>query len=211
LAQGGARCRRNGAWESYVYVPGRRYPLDLHRRLLLPGSFGLATMGVFARARLDTGLYGAPVWLPDPLDVYAHLVGHYLCSHARPDDTLRLDDFQRVASAGSLEPGRCARHLVEHGLGRAARHVLPQLVAAGRDEFARQVLSALPPDAMGDALVRAVRWGAQGPPRARASVRGALSTHLLARSLAFGAFGLGLRFADKARTALGSKRAQRHG
>jgi hypothetical protein len=204
----GAVCRANGAWESYVCLPHRRYPVDVHRRLLLPGSFGLSTAEVFARARPDSNLFGAPVWLPDPLDVYAHLVGHFLCSHAQPDDPERLRDFARVSSAGRMLPARCALHLQENGLGRAARSVLPQIIAMTGDGFAAEVLASLPPDRLGDALVRAVRANQAGVSRGGGSARGALSTHLLARSLAAGALGLSLRLVDKSWGGLGSKLSQ---
>lgn len=196
LCQKGATCRRNGAWECSVCMPGRRYPVDLHRRLLLPVSFGLSTAEVFARARPDSALFGVPVWLPDPLDLYAHLVGHCLASRAQGRELGRFQDFGRVAQAGRLDPVSCAQHLQRQGLARAARHVLARLCEVEDDPFAAAVLRALPHDPVGELLVLVVR--ATTDRVLLSSAWGALGTHALARSLPAGALGLTLRVLDKA-------------
>lgn len=145
------------------------YPLtvDLHQRLFPPGLFALDTAGVFSRARPDDRLFGIRMLLPDPYDLYAHLVGHFAKSRMDERCTRPIGDFARVARFHELDPARCARHLDRHGLSRAARYALPYAVAHDDDPFARDVLEELPCDPLGacfarlaQALVRRLPLGA---------------------------------------------------
>jgi hypothetical protein len=193
LVAAGCSCTQNNFDEAHVHVPGHALPLDLHRRLLPRATFALHSSDVFARARPDHELFGCELWLPDPLDLYAHLIGHFLMSRARRDDH-RSADFGAIARAHELDPRRCARHLELTGLARAARYVLPIVAANAADPFALCVLRELRADALGDALALAMR---QVLPRfSEAFHPAALGTHMLGRSLGAGARGLSMRAFD---------------
>lgn len=189
LAADGCWCLRNRDWEAYVRAPGSPFLVDMHRRLLLPSSFGLRTQDVFSRARPDHALFGAEFWLPDPLDMYAHLLGHFVASRTALSDSQRLVDF--VAVAQRLEPRACARHLEREGLARVARYVLPAVAAQLHDAFAAAVLQALRADPFGRVLTSGLRrWLPRVPVHAR---WGMLGTHALGRSLGAGAWGAARR------------------
>jgi hypothetical protein len=193
LAAAGCSCAQHSADEAYVSVPGYVLPADLHRRLLPRATFALRTDEVFARGRPDSALFGCELRLPDPLDVYAHLVGHFLMSCARADDP-RGADFAVVARMHALAPRGCARHLEATGLARAARYVLPLVAANNADDFALRVLRELRPDPLGDAIAFALRRVLPKVPQA--SRPAALGKHMLGRSLAAGARGLSLRMRE---------------
>jgi hypothetical protein len=193
LAAAGCSCASNGSDEAHVYVPGHALPADLHRRLLPRATFALRTEDVFARARRDQALFGCELWLPDPLDLYAHLVGHFLMSRARAHDPHNAD-FAAVARAHALDPARYARRLEATGLARAARYVLPLVAANAADGFALRVLRELRPDAFGDALAFALRRVL--PNVSEAFWPAALGTHMLGQSLGAGVRGLSGRMLD---------------
>lgn len=119
--------------------------IDLHARLFDPSRYRLDTAGLFARARRDDTLFGAPVWLLAPEDLYAHLVGHLAHDWVRRSDAHHPRDLAAVANRLHLQVGRVADHLVRCGLARAARVALPHC----GDPFARDVLAALPTDRIG--------------------------------------------------------------
>lgn len=173
--------------------------LDLHARLYTRAAFGATTTGLFARGTADHETYGVPVLLPDPLDVLAHLVGHALKSgNAWSDDCRELTDVARIAAVYGLSPDACAARLEAQGLARAARFFLP-LMAAESQAFARAVVAALPRDLVGERLARAaLRVRAHMPAEQRLST---LVSFALDRSLAHGAYALGLRVIDRAREA----------
>jgi hypothetical protein len=193
LVAAGCSCVEISADEAHVHVPGHALPVDLHQRLLPRATFALHTCDVFARARLDRDLFGCELWLPDPLDLYAHLVGNFLKGRARPGDH-RIGDFAVVARAHRLDPERCARHLEATGLARAARYVLPWIAADRADPFASDVLRALRTDTVGSVLAFGLR---RVLPLCPLTFRpAALGTHALGRSLGAGARGLSLRTLD---------------
>lgn len=129
--------------------------VDLHRALFPKGRFRLSTRDLFARGRNDADLFGAPVVLPDPYDLYAHLVGHAACDHQVPVDGRTPEDLERLARRFSLDARRCAAHLEATGLARAARFVLGSLDPAG--DFATRVLGELRSDPLGATLARLQR------------------------------------------------------
>lgn len=156
--------------------------LDLHRALFAPHRYALPTSVLFARASLDTALFGVAVRLLDPLDVFAHLVGHFANDHVDARDAVHLDDLVAVARVHALDPRATAHRLASSGLARASRYTLGVLAGARDPTFARAVLDALPPDPLGHALASMARTiVAHAPPR---SALGTLPAHLLNRSLA---------------------------
>lgn len=182
LRRGGYRLAfraRSGIEESY-WSPDRVI-VDLHRQLFGPGRFAMRTEDVFARARLDEAIFGAKVWLPCPLDVYAHAIGKLVSDHADEREARRIREPEEIARHWSLEPEDAASHLIHCGLGRASRYSLCLIVDAGDAPFAREVLARLPPDPLGDALARvALGIVRASPPQ---SPIGSAPVHLLERDL----------------------------
>jgi len=130
-------------------------PLDLHRRLFTRGAFRLPTSAVFERATLVDGAHTGPLWMPDPLDGFAHVVGHFVKSRGEAFQAPR--DLCEIARAKGLRPERVAQHLTYCGMGRAARLALDWAMREGYGPFPAEVLGALPPDPMGSALARFCR------------------------------------------------------
>lgn len=127
--------------------PRARLEVDVHRRLFSPGLYALGARDLFARGTLDRRLFDVSVVLPDPQDLYAHLVGNFAKGRHGAEHTEQLRDFSAVASRFGLAPEATARHLARHGLARAARYTL----AHASDPFAERVLAALPFDPVGAA------------------------------------------------------------
>jgi hypothetical protein len=166
--------------EVALWHPELPLQLDVHRRLFLPGAFSLSTAGLFARATRDVTSFGAPVWMPDPMDGLAHLVGHFVKSRESPRESRYHEDFVRVLDGFELDATSCARHLHDAGMARAARYALQAPAGAGHSRV-RGILAALPPDPLGDVLVAlsaGVR-GASGGGRLLSAAPG----YLLERSL----------------------------
>ncbi len=179
--------------------PGARLDVDVHRRLFSPGLYGLTAEHVFARAAPEPRLFGAAVVVPDPLDLYAHLVGNFAKGRHGARDAPQLRDFSAVASRFSLSPAPIARHLERHGLARAARYALAHAAEAG-DAFAAQVLARLrldPVGAVSAAAARALtrRYGGS----AKVSL---LAAHLVNRSVPRGAASAAVHVAIGLRVAL---------
>lgn len=138
--------------------PGDPLAIDLHRRLFDTTSFRMPTGELFARAQGPHELArGLAVWLPDPLDGFAHLVGHATHCRVRPRDRERMRDFADLSLYAHLDPLPVARHLERCGMRRAARYVLaPELV--GDSAFFRGVRAALAPDPLGEVLAHVCAW-----------------------------------------------------
>lgn len=193
LAQHGWRPRSWNVSEAALRHREWALPLDLHRRLFTPGAYRLPAADLFARGRRDSALFGTSVVLPDPMDVLAHLIGHFVKSRRRPDDAAATRDFAVLAQRLALDPGACARHLHRAGLGRASRYVLANLADDGCELYAR-LLRALPSDPAAAPLVAlARRIAAQASVR---SQRGAFPGFLLDRTLTAGAWALLRRVGD---------------
>lgn len=150
----------------------RGLSLDLHRRLFSRARYRLDTEGVFQRATRDERLLGAPVYLADPYDTAAHLIGKFVSDHVVDERRPRLEELLRWVARSGIEPERLALHLDAHGLARAARLVL----ACGFDllgaPFFAASLAALPCDPLGFACARLAgeliprwqgRWFAAAP------------------------------------------------
>jgi hypothetical protein len=153
----------------------------------------MPTRALFERASRDSSVFGVELELPDPLDVFAHLVGHFVKSRTALDDPMRLADFVAIAERCALEPVSCARRLQEVGMARAARYALAGL--AERDAFSRALLTALPADPRGERIVALARSIAER--NGSTSALGALPGFLLDRSLLAGVGALALRLLDR--------------
>lgn len=184
LVAAGWRWQAVNASEATATSPAHALPLDVHRRLFAPGAFDLATVDVFARTRPDRTRFGVEVWMPDPLDVLAHLVGHFVKSRSGPEDHVHLRDFAELARAHALAPVACARHLERAGLARAARYALGLAAQSSPDPFARDVLGALRGDPVGTTLASLARRARTQVPRG--SALAALPGYLLEPSLVRG-------------------------
>jgi hypothetical protein len=131
---------------------GTPLPLDVHFRLFEPGLFRLEAEGVLSRAgRVHD------VCVPAPLDIYGHLVGHFVKGRLRPKDRAHLGDFGALSRKLGLDVDAVAAHLARHGLARAARYPLRLAHTLEGDGFAGNVLRALPRDPLGDALAAVSR------------------------------------------------------
>jgi hypothetical protein len=129
--------------------------IDLHRTLFPPHHYAMDTHAVFARAQPDRKLFGREITLMHRLDLYAHLVGHFVKSRSDRRDLRHLHDFAAVGRWCGVPPQECAEHLVRLGLARAAFYALRLAMEVEPDAFTRDVLHALPRDRRGRALARA--------------------------------------------------------
>lgn len=166
--------------------------IDLHSRLFPQALFRLPTAEVFARARPNSDICGHRIWIADPLDTYAHLVGHFVKSRLDNRDTKYFRDLNKLAEREALDPYFCARHLQRCGLARAARYVLPLVVSAEADAFSALVLQALERDRVGDAVVKVAELAIPRIPKSW--IVGAIPVHLLNVSFAAGLRSLSYRF-----------------
>jgi hypothetical protein len=157
--------------------------VDLHREPLIHGLFRLPSRDLFGRGHRDSTLFGAEVIVPAPLDLYAHLVGHFAKGRLDARDAMHLRDFGAVGARYGLSPTACARHLAACGMARAARYVLSLAAEVVGDPHALATHGALPTDRLAAPLARASRAVFAGGP-AWAQV---LAVHALAESLPRGA------------------------
>jgi hypothetical protein len=181
LERGGYRTIDRSSIGAFVMRTPFELALDLHIQLFDRARYDLPTEDVFARSSPDRALFGAPVRLPSPLDVYAHLIGKFGSDHLHGGSTERLDDIARMHARIGESPEVVARHLVDCGMRRVARYVLSSVCERAEEPFAAKVLTRLPPDPIGEAVVAIAR-----PILASAqpsSGIGAVMAHLLNDSL----------------------------
>ncbi len=205
LADAGYAPYTEPAWSSATLRrAGDRYLVDLHRCLFRRGLFELDAREVLARATPDESLFGARVLRLDPLDLYAHLVGHFVKGRHVRSDAVHIRDFAAVAEHYDLDPGEIASHLEAHGLARAARYAL-RIAAEAGDARSREVLTRLPRDPLGDQLASAV-----GPVFERAGKTGApsaIAAHLLSASLGAAAYSIAVRSVEAAQRVVSRSRS----
>src|SRR5262249_23401976 len=132
--------------------------------------------------------------LPDPRDVFAHLIGHFVKSRTRLDDATRIADLVLMVERCGLDPADCAQHLHAAGMARAARYVLQDLSERGPGTFCRTLLQPLPEEPLGERIVRFAR-ATSAAPFARPALM-TLSGFALDTSLPAGARALALRAWD---------------
>lgn len=155
--------------------------LDLHPRLFDAARYRLPTHELFARAVVDTSLYGVRVWLPSRLDAYAHLVGKFGSDHLDARSTERLFEIAELGGQLDAPPRVVADHLVRCGMGRVSRYVLALVHRTTDDRVSLAALERLPPDRIGDAIAA---MADQLLPRcAPSSSAGAVIAHLMNDSL----------------------------
>jgi hypothetical protein len=131
--------------------------IDLHRTLFRPHIFRMDTEGVFARSETDTKLFGRPIQRMHALDLYAHLVGHFVKGRSDSRDLRHLRDFAAVGRWSRAAASDVAVHLERVGMARAARYALRLAAENEGDTLASEILRALPRDPMGRLLARATR------------------------------------------------------
>ena len=154
LRAAGWELRGSNVSEAALRAPGFPLPLDLHRRLFTRAAFRMPSEALFARGTADRGTYEIEVVLPDPLDVFAHLIGHFVKRRGgREQSRHELQDLPHLAARFDLDPSAAARHLERCGLARASRYALPCVpeVQASRDRC-REILQELRPDPIGQVL-----------------------------------------------------------
>jgi hypothetical protein len=192
LASLGFRVQTGSRSETIFVHADHELPVDLHQRLFRPGAFRLPTAALFARATRSARAFGVELYMPDPLDAFAHLVGHHVKSRTRRDDPMRREDLRATAEAFELDPRTTARHLHAAGMARAARY----LFAEQADAFSRALLAALPEDPVGE---RVAAWaGALAHDGTRSPWLGALPGFLLERSLPAALAAVALRALERA-------------
>lgn len=195
---GWAVCGANAA-ETALRSPTWPLPLDVHRALFVRTGFDMPSHALFERGTVDEHAFGVRVVSPDPLDVFAHLVGHFVKSRGgRDSERHALRDFPELASRFELEPSATARHLERCGLARASRYALrcvPATVDASG--FCRDTLGELGADPVGQ-LCAASMLALREFSSAR-SPFAVLPGFALERSLPCGVIGAALRAFDRAR------------
>jgi hypothetical protein len=190
LLRRGYRPRSAGpSWIEAAFATPRGLPVDLHRRLFCPLRYRLPTHEVFQRARCDRRLLGVSIWLPDPLDTAAHLIGKFVTDHVTRDAADRFVDLEALVSHHRLAPDALALHLSRCGLVRAARYVLGRGERERGAPLYRAALKHLPSTALDASLATLAGplcAALDGGPLA------ALPAHLLNTSLWHGAASLSL-------------------
>jgi hypothetical protein len=137
-----------GRWQVTIFKPGGpRLGVDLHRRLTRTHRARLTSAGMFQRATMDTRLFSAPIMLPCPDDLFAHLLLHATLHWLNLGKLHRPDDFEAVASALELDPHRCATHLAQQGMLAHASLMLPLIKEHTRGTFVERLANRLPPAA----------------------------------------------------------------
>lgn len=130
--------------------------LDLHAELFPQGVFRLSAERVLSRSRVDASVFGAPVLVLDPLDAWAHLLGHAALTFLFEHRMHHLDDLAFLARREGLSAPSLARHLKNAKLETAARYVL-ELAAQQGDVFAPTMIAALGRNPVSETLAWGIR------------------------------------------------------
>ena len=181
LEQAGYRRTRHSSVGGIVMQTPLGLALDLHPSLFDAARYRMRTEDLFARSTEDTALYAAPVQLPSPLDVYAHLIGKFGSDHLDRRATGRLFEIARMASLIDPPAETVAEHLVDCGMRRVSRYVLPLVHQTMHEPFAAKVHSSLPFDLVGACIATLASSSLHNAPAV--SRRGALLAHSLNDSL----------------------------
>lgn len=132
-----------GGWEVALRRPQALLEIDLHRRLSSTARSGLRAEDLFLRGRRDTTLFQADVVLPDPCDLYAHLLLHLTLNWLARGALHHPEDLEAVPSTLGLAPQVVARHLTKVGLEVHAALVLPHVVDATTGTFSSRLCAAM--------------------------------------------------------------------
>jgi len=132
-----------GGWEVALRRPAALLEIDLHRRLSSTARSGLRAEDLFLRGRRDTSLFQADVFVPDPLDLYAHLLLHLTLNWLARGTLHHPEDLEAVPAALGLDPEVVVCHLARVRLEVHAALVLPHVVAATAGTFSSRLYAAL--------------------------------------------------------------------
>ncbi|HKO91726.1 MAG TPA: nucleotidyltransferase family protein [Polyangiaceae bacterium] len=165
----------------------RGFTVDLHRQLFGRGRYRLSTDALFRRASRDESLLGVPLYIPDPYDTAAHLIGKFVTDQERFDPLPRLEELAAWAAHCSLDPVQLGCHLCGCGMQRAGHYVLSRGAEMDSDAFFSAALAAFPVGARGKMYTRVARALI---PRLQGTKLASLPAHLLNTSLARGAVSL---------------------
>jgi hypothetical protein len=130
---------------------------------------------LFARGQRDRTLFEAEVVLPDPRDLYAHLLLHLTLNWLARGTLHHPEDLEALPAALSLAPGALAGHLKQVGLAVHAALMLPLVQEATEGDFTARLRAALSLNP-GEGLVA---W------TARAAARGSKPGTLARRAAGF--------------------------
>lgn len=159
LKQGGFVCCGGDVRQRVFRHPELSLGVDLHRALFPPGCFELDSNGFISRSR---PCQVPPLRWPEPMDGFAHLIGHFALHRGLPRNLERRHDFERLGRRFSLDPQLVATHLMNCGLSRATRYVLDMLAQSKVDVsdmvFCDRVRRALRSDPVGEVVARGCRW-----------------------------------------------------
>jgi hypothetical protein len=134
-----------GRWQVTIFNPaGPRLGIDLHRRLTRTHRARLTSAGMFQRAAIDTRLFGAPIMLPCPEDLFAHLLLHATLHWLNLGKLHRPDDLEAVARTLALDSDRCVAHLQRQGMLPHAALMLPLIAEHARGGFVDRLTIRLP-------------------------------------------------------------------
>lgn len=132
-----------GGWEVILRRPGSILAIDLHQRLSSVARSRLRPDEMFERGHIDDVLFGLPVTLPDPRDLYAHLLLHCLGHWVIDGGFHHPEDFEAVPRVLRLDTQGLADHLVAVGLASHAALLLPLIAVRVEGGFTRRLLSAV--------------------------------------------------------------------
>jgi len=146
-----------GGWEVALRRPEGLLEIDLHRRLSSTVRSGLRAEDLFARGRHDTTLFRTDVVLPDPRDLYSHLLLHLTLNWLARGSLHHPEDLEAAPAALGLTPEGMVHHLACVGLEVHAALMLPHVSAAVTGAFSSRLYAALSPGRVTRLKVTAAR------------------------------------------------------
>jgi len=136
---------QRGRWQAtLIRTSGPRLGIDLHRRLTRTDRASLTSADLFRRGFIDTKLFAAPVVIPCPEDLFAHLLLHATLHWLKRGRLHHPGDFEAVADRLALDVSACAAHLERHGLLPHALLMLPLIARAAGGPFIERLLLRVP-------------------------------------------------------------------
>lgn len=152
LGRGGFECTSRALAESSHRRAGHGLSTDLHRELFEPNCFGLSGRDMLAAADPVREVEGIPLRMPEPLDAFGHLVGHFVRTGPSGRDAAHCRDFETVLQHYQWDAALVAAGLAQRGLARAGRFALGLAARAGDSPRAAAVLASLAHDPVGEQL-----------------------------------------------------------
>lgn len=133
LAAGGDVFRRRG----------HILEVDLHRKLSTTIRSRLLPSDMFRRGKTDAQLFGVPVVLPSPEDLFAHLLLHMTLHWVNHGTLHHPEDLEAVPEVLALSVPSIIEHLKMVGLVPHALLIFPLIEAHQPGRIAGRLLSAL--------------------------------------------------------------------